>query len=137
MNITFAILLIITALGTFVYWFDFFKSGHVIVIKEDWHLKFEKAFPVADGWMAICALISAWGLLSGSNYGSVFALISAGSLIFLALMDITFNVQNGLYRKFSASTKMNVAVIINSWALFLGIALILKYGVWANESLNI
>lgn len=131
MDITFAILLIITAFGTCLYWFDFFKSGHVIVIKEEWHLKFEKAFPIADGWMAICALTSAWGLLSGASYGSVFALISAGSLIFLAIIDITFNVQNGLYRKISASTKMKAAVIINSWALLLGIALILNYGIWA------
>jgi len=48
--------------------------------------------------MSVCALVGAVGLLTGQAYGLVFALLAAGSLLLLALMDITFNIQNNLYR---------------------------------------
>lgn len=117
-------LLIITALATICYWADFYIRGGVHVIKEDWYLKFERAFPPADLWMSACALIGAAGLLTGQPYGLVFALLAAGSLLFLALMDITFNIQNNLYPLIATSSQMKFELLINLWTLGLGAALI-------------
>lgn len=78
--------------------------GVVHVIIEDWYIKFERAFTIADIWMSVYALVGAVGLLTGQAYGLVFALLAAGSLLFLALMDITFNIQNNLYSLVATSS---------------------------------
>ena len=92
-----SILLIVTATLLIYYWIDFFLKKGVQVIHEEWYIKFQKAFPVADMWAAACALLGTVGLLTEQNYGLLFSLLAAGSLIFLALMDITFNAENRLY----------------------------------------
>ena len=121
---TLSALLIVSAVVAIYYWADFFIRGGVHVTKEAWYLKFERAFPPADLWMSACAIAGAAGLLTEQTYGLVFALLTAGSLLFLALMDITFNVQNGLYRLLSTSSQMRFELLLNIWALGLGIALI-------------
>lgn len=124
MIVTLSVLLIITAIGMIYYWADFFIRGTVQLIKEDWYIKFERAFAPADLWTSVCALLGAAGLLTGETYGLVFALITAGSLLFLAFMDVTFNIQNKLYPLVATSNQMRFEVLINVWTLALGTALI-------------
>ena len=124
MIIAISVLLIGTAIGLTYYWIDFYAKGAVQVIREDWYVKFQKSFPVADLWTAACALLGAIGLLTGQTFGLLFALIAASSLIFLGLMDVTFNIQNNLYRFVGTSGQMKCEVFINIWTLGLGIALI-------------
>jgi len=120
-----SVLLIVTALFTIYYWLDFYLRGGVQVIPEEWYIKFEKAFPVADLWMAACALLGAVGLLTEQTYGLLFSLLAASSLIFLAFMDITFNVENRLYRLVGTSREMALELLINLWSLSLGVILII------------
>jgi len=93
-------------------------------VNEDWYIKFEKAFPIADLWMAACCLLGAVGLLTEQTYGSFFSLLAASSLLFLALMDITFNIENKLYSLIATSSQMMLELVINLWGLTLGIVLI-------------
>jgi len=124
MIITMSTLLILTAIGVVYYWSEFYLRGSVHTVKEDWYIKFERAFPPADIWMAACALAGAIGLLLGQTYGVVFSLLAASSLVFLALMDITFNIQNRLYHLVATLNQMRFELFINLWTLGLGIALI-------------
>jgi len=125
MTIILAVLLIITALVTIYYWADFFRTGGVHVVKEEWYIKFEKAFPIADLWgLSACSLLGAAGLLTEQPYGPFFSLLAAGSLIFLALMDITFNLENNLYPLIAISSQMMFELVINLWCLTLGITLL-------------
>jgi len=120
-----AVLLILTALVTVYYWADFYLRGGVQVVEEEWYIKFEKAFVVADLWgITACSLLGAVGLITEQTYGPFFSLLAAGSMIFLALMDITFNIQNGLYPLIALSNEMVFELIINVWTLVLGITLI-------------
>ena len=119
-----SVLLIGTAVGVVYYWADFFIRGGVHVKEDDWYIKFERAFPPADLWMSVCCLVGAIGLLTEQTFGFIFSLLAAGSLIFLALMDITFNIQNRLYRLVGASSQMKFEAFINLWTLGLGVALI-------------
>ena len=120
-----AVLLIISALGTIYYWADFYLRGEVQVIEEEWYIKFEKAFLVADLWgISACSLIGALGLLTEQPYGQFFSLLAAGSMIFLALMDITFNIQNNLYQLIATSNQMVFELVINLWFLVMGVSLI-------------
>jgi len=79
-----------------------------------------KAFPVADMWIVACALIGAVGLLTEQNYGLLFSILAASSAIFLALIDITFNLENKLYRLLGASNEMVFEVVINMLSLLFG-----------------
>ena len=124
MLVTLSILLIGTAIGLIFYWIDFYVRGGVHVINEDWYVRFQKAFPIADFWTAASALVGAIGLLTGQTYGLLFALLAASSLIFLGLMDVTFNIQNNLYRLVGDSSQMKFELFTNFWTLGLGIALI-------------
>lgn len=78
--------------------------------------------------MALCSLVAALGLFTGSTYGTVFALLAAGALIFLGLMDFTFNLQNGLFRLLPGSGQMWVEVVIIAWCLAFGVFLAFYFG---------
>ncbi|RYP86256.1 hypothetical protein EKO23_09900 [Nocardioides guangzhouensis] len=119
-----AALLLLTGVVTVAYWVDFFVRGSVNVVEEEWYIRFERSFPVADGFMSICAALAAVGLLAGADYGVGFALVAAGALIFLGLMDVTLNVDNGLYRLLRTSGPMRAELVINLWCLGLGATLL-------------
>jgi len=127
MFIAFSVLLIGTAIGLIYYWIDFYIKGGVQAVNEDWYIRFQKAFTAADLWTAVCAVVGAIGLLAGQTYGVLFTFITASSLIFLGLMDVTFNIQNNLYRLIGKSGQMKFELFINLWTLGLGITLIVVF----------
>jgi hypothetical protein len=125
MTIFISVLLIGSAVSVIYYFADFYLRGSVHVLKEDWYIKFQNAFPPADLWMAACALAGAVGLLTEQTYGLVFTLMAASAMIFLGLMDITFNVQNKLYSLVATSSQMKLEVVLNLLCLLIGIGLII------------
>ena len=111
------------------------KSSHKGVILEDWNKQWREArlnytlgqqrVSSAIAWMTICALIGAIGLLTEQNYGPFFSILAASSMIFVALMDITFNVENKMYRHISTFNEMKLELAANIWFLSVGIILII------------
>ena len=89
--------LLLTGVGTLLYWIDFFVAGNVHVRDDAVYLAFERAFPLADAWMAACALAGAVGLLRRRPWGLLFGLLAASAQVFLALMDLLFNLNEGNY----------------------------------------
>ena len=124
MNIIISVLLLGTAVGLIFYWYDFFTKGSVPVINEDWYIKFQKSFPIADIWTAVCAVIGAVGLITDNGFGPYFTLITGSSLLFVGLMDVTFNVQNKLYQYIKKSGQMKFEVFVNVWTIGFGISCI-------------
>ena len=123
-----SVLLIITGVGLAYYWLDFYLKKGVQVIQEDWYLKFQKACSVADMWIAACAILGAVGLLTEQSYGLLFSILAGSSLIFLALLDIGFNIQNKLYRLVGKSGEMAFEVGLNVCCLLFGLILIVCLG---------
>ena len=124
MNVVLAMMLLITAAGTTAYWVDFFVRGTVNVVEADWYLKFQRAFPAADGFMVACSIAAGVGLLADARYGVAFALVAAGALVFLGLMDVAFNLDNRLYRFVRTSGPMRAELLLNVWTLGLGAVLL-------------
>ncbi len=113
--------LILTSLVTIYYWIDFFTIGSVHVLEKEWYIKFEQAFAPADMYMAFSSLIAAIGILKKKIWGFIFTFLASSALIFLALMDITFNIQNNLYELVPSNTGMQFEALINIYTLALGV----------------
>jgi hypothetical protein len=114
-------LLIIGALVTAFYWWSYFTGGDVMVLHDRWYTAFESSFPVADGWMALCMFAAGVGLWSGKSWGARAGLLAGSALIYLAAMDITFDVENGMYAMAAANDAMKFEVFINATTVLLGV----------------
>ncbi len=114
-------LLVVTAIVTVAYWLNYFTGGDVKTIEARWYTAFEDAFPVADGWLAATSLLAGIGLWRGMRWAGAMTLLAGSALLYLAAMDITFNVENGLYGLLSNSAQMQFELLINLWSLALGI----------------
>ena len=112
------------------YWAIFFTTGDVQVRKDPVYMAFESAFPLADGWMALCALAGAVGLWRHKDWGFLFGLLAGSSSIYLGLMDVLFNINEGNYALGGA--EMVVEIAINLATLCLGIVVIAY--LWRNRS---
>lgn len=117
-----ASVLILGAVVTLAYWANYFIAGDVRVLPDYWYSAFEDAFPVADGWMALCMLAAGIGLWRGSRAGALAGLMAGSALVYLAAMDITFNVEHGLYGLLPKSGAMWTETWINASSLGLGLA---------------
>jgi hypothetical protein len=128
-----AVMELAVAIGIIAFWAAFFSTDMVSI--EDSRLKevylaFESAFPVADFYLAIMLIIGGIGLLKRRFYGTVFSLMAGASLIFLGLLDVSFNTQQGIYSLGVEEAVMNI--FINS--ICIGFGTYLVRSVWKERS---
>jgi len=108
------LLLWVSAAVTVLYWVVFFTSGAVHSTAEECYLTFERAFPLADGWLTTLCLVAAEGLRRQREW-AVLAGVAAGSaLVYLGGMDVLYNLENGMYARMNAAMAGEVA--INLWS---------------------
>lgn len=120
-----AIFELLLAAGILAFWTAFFTTDLVDI--DDQHLKeiylvFERAFPIPDTYLTVILIIGGIGLLKDKTFGYLFSLMGGASLIFLGLLDVSFNVQNGMYLIGVGEAVLNIA--INLLCLGFGIFLI-------------
>ncbi|MGA2240108.1 MAG: hypothetical protein ABSG74_12950 [Candidatus Bathyarchaeia archaeon] len=125
-------ILLFAALMVAIYWILFF-SGAPALSGVPCYMTFEAAFPAADAWLAITALVGAIGLLTRKSWGVLFALLGGSASIYLGLMDVLYDILNGIYGKLSspAGTDVAVEIAINVLTLTLG-PIIIGY-VWSRR----
>lgn len=93
-----AISMIVVGILELVFWIYFFMVENKNPENSDVYLGFERAFPVPDLlWLTPCSFIGAYGLFKGEKYGIFLAVLSGCSLLFISLLDISFNTMNGQY----------------------------------------
>lgn len=88
------------ALLTISYWVIWYAGGLDILASAHTpeYFAFENAFPAADGWLALCALIAGVQLLRGASSAIYWLFLTAGAGLYLGLMDVLFDLENGIYR---------------------------------------
>ncbi|MGH6870531.1 MAG: hypothetical protein ACREHE_03400 [Rhizomicrobium sp.] len=118
---TLGALLVLAAVVTAIYWWSYFTGGDVMVLQDRWYTAFESSFPVADGWMALCAAAAGMGFLFGRPWAPAAGLLAASAIIYLAAMDITFDVENSMYALAGTNDAMRFEVFINASCLALGL----------------
>ncbi|WP_455464382.1 hypothetical protein [Candidatus Hodarchaeum mangrovi] len=109
----------IAIIGFWIGWFlDIFKSIPSSEELYPIYFAFESSFPLPDLWIVLLLLISAYSIFSNKPYKSQLAASAGGGLVFLGLIDISFNIQQNIY----SYDVFNV--VINIFSLSLGIILI-------------
>jgi len=122
-----AVLLILTGLGTAVFWVTFFadyaaqQTGELATRCSGWFL-WERSFPLADLWAALACLLGGLGLWRARPTGLLWSLVAGGALVFLGLMDILFFLQNGLYWPMAGEVLLEA--LIHLWVTGFGLATI-------------
>ncbi|HEY2070908.1 MAG TPA: hypothetical protein VGG48_15240 [Rhizomicrobium sp.] len=115
------VVLLLGACVTAFYWWSYFTGGDVAVLHDRWYTAFESSFPVADGWMALCGAVAGIGFLTSGAYGPRVGLMAGASILYLAAMDITFDVENGMYALARANDAMKFEIFINASCVILGV----------------
>lgn len=117
---------IATGLGILTFWLLFFTIGLAPANASACYFVFEHAFPLPDTTLALGLLAAGALQLRGHALGQALSLACAGGLIFLGLVDFSFNLQNGIY--IGGLADGLAAAAINLWCVAFGIALIVLQG---------
>lgn len=127
MDILIAILQIIYGVGTFGFWIYFLIVENKDPDKSDVYLVFERSFILPDiGWVAPCLFISALGLLTNQEYWGFFSIAGGSSILFLFLLDFSFNIQQKTYGKERRKDNI-IEILVNIISLIAG-PLFMLYG---------
>lgn len=120
---TTAYLAIVTGIGILLFWIAFFTVGLAPENPPACYFAYEHSFPLPDTVLAI-ALISGGILAIKKGVRALYVLLPAsGGLIFLGLLDMAFNWQNGMYTISVMDGVLNA--FINIWCVVFGIGAII------------
>jgi len=118
-----AILELLTGVGLILFWILFFTGSMAPKNPPKGYLEYEHSFPLPDGLLAVLRLVAGILLLLNVNLGNTLSLVAAGALIFLGVLDFSFNIQNGIYKISTGDLISNA--FINLWCVGFGIAIII------------
>jgi hypothetical protein len=110
-------LLGLTGISTATFWVLFF-SGKIKATETEQDEAFERAFPLADSWMSVLCMLAAWHLWHGEREGEFLGTAAGSSLVFLALMDILYSLENHKY--WPLDSDRSIMLAIHLWTLCLG-----------------
>lgn len=114
-----AIFMLIAAAGTIAYWLTYFSSGATQVRTDAVYIAFENAFPLADGWMTLCFLLSAFFLWRSDRRAVLWGICAGSAMIFLGCMDLLFNIEQGHFQA-PISLEMAAEIVIVVFCLCFG-----------------
>ena len=118
---TIAILEILTGMGLIAFWTLFFTIGLEPANPPACYFAFERSFPLPDMVLCVALLCAGALLLIRNPAGRSISLVCAGALIFLGLLDFSFNIRNGIYT--SSPADAILSGFINAWCVLFGIAI--------------
>ena len=116
-------LLLILTVVTTLYWIAwFFLPASVQASNWECYMVFEQAFPLADAWLIITALIGTIGLWQRKDWGVLFGLLAGSAAIFLGLMDLLYDLEHGIFARLTAESLIELVIVV--YLLALGPAII-------------
>jgi hypothetical protein len=105
------------------YWFFWFAVPDVVQARTPADPDFavysgyELAFPLADAFVAIAALIGVIGLWKMKDWGFLSMLLAAGGAFFLGLEDLLFDLENNMFVPFNGAAGIELAIVLVIMAL--------------------
>ena len=120
----FPIFVILTAAGLVLFWIGFFTIGLAPDKPPAGYFAYEHSFPVCDITLAVVLLIGSIWSLKGQARGITLLAAGGGALVFLGILDISFNLQNGMYS--ISVMDMILNAFINLWCVIFGAVIVAK-----------
>lgn len=93
------------------------------------YYEFENAFPLADGWLAVCCLGALLALRARSATALQWLLMAAGAAVYLFGMDVLYDLEHGIWWS-SGGGVIELAINL----LTGGVALALLRWSWINRA---
>jgi len=119
---TAAYLAIVTGIGILLFWIAFFTVGLAPENPPACYFAYEHSFPLPDTVLAIALITGGIFALKKGVRALYILLPASGGLIFLGLLDMAFNWQNGMYTITVMDGVLNAC--INIWCVVFGIGAI-------------
>src|SRR5580704_11098063 len=115
------------SIATLAYWIIWFGVDRRWLATADTpeYYTFENAFPIADGWMAVTGALGAMALQRERATALLWMLLAGSAALYLAGMDVLFDLENGIYRPEGGLANLGVELFINVVCLAGGIAILL------------
>lgn len=116
------------AIATLAYWVVWFGVDRRWLATADTpeYYTFENAFPIADGWLAVTGALAAVALQRRRASALLWMLLAGSAALYLAGMDVLFDLENGIYRS-GGLANVGVELVINLGCFVGGVA-ILRFG---------
>jgi hypothetical protein len=104
---------ILFAAGIILFWVGFFAQGPGDFSdsrSREIYFAYEKSFPAADGVLAVLLVCGGIGLWRRAPAGWFFSVMAGSMLIFLGILDISFNLRQEIYRLFTENALLNLGL---------------------------
>jgi hypothetical protein len=121
----------VALLAYWIVWF-FVNRQWLASMDTQAYYVFENSFPAADAWLAFACAAGAWSLHKRRPAGLFWLLAGGSASIYLGLMDVLFDLENGIYLAPKGDWgAVGTEIAINVYSLGVG-AWALWYG-WRNR----
>jgi hypothetical protein len=110
-------------LATALYWTMWFTAPGVVQTfppqspQYSGYVTFEQAFLLADSWLILSSLIAVVGLWKMRDWGLFFALLNAGSLVFLGSMDLLYDLQHAVFVPFTLGGGIELFIVLSVFGI--------------------
>lgn len=121
---TFAVLQVGTAIGIVVFWASWLRTEHDPASYPEGFLAHERAFVLPDSVLAALLTAAAMLELAGHRLGPGLALVAAGMLLFLGLIDAAYFARHGMFARERGGVG-NTAIV--AWMLLLAALLAIRH----------
>jgi hypothetical protein len=106
----------LTVAWSATYWILFFATGVVQTSSDAAYLDFERAFPVADAWLAFASAWCAINCARRRPQAVLWALVAGGASVYLGCMDTLYNLEQGKYESLDAGIILEMLINLSSFA---------------------
>jgi hypothetical protein len=95
-----AALLLAAALLIAAYWLAWLLHRSLVASETGVaYTQFEDAFPLADGWLALCLVAASYCLVTARRAALFWLLAGGGAGLYLFAMDVLYDLQHGVWGK--------------------------------------
>jgi hypothetical protein len=93
-----AVVLVAAIVLIVAYWVAWYADRSLVASNTtSAYYEFENAFPLADGWLALCCVAALLGLRHGSPLALLWLLLAGGAGMYLFCMDALYDLENHIW----------------------------------------
>jgi hypothetical protein len=117
-----AVVLLVVVVVTVAYWVLWFADRALLASENRaGYYEFENAFPLADGFLVVAMLGSAWSLWRRRASALGWLLVAGGMGLYLFGMDVLYDLEHGIWWKGGGGA---VELVINAATLVISVGIL-------------